>query len=130
MITTTAAAAERPDPPSVDNLNIPFELIQLHHILIDVATHQARIESNLKVADDWRRAAKAVARLSQEYRARMDGATPKQLSAMRVAGTQAVDALIEALRHAGEWQKSGSWFDIAAGWIDDVRLQASDQPCQ
>lgn len=117
---------ERPSPPPVGYLNTPYDLIRLHWMLNDQATYLERAGGHREAVDEWHRAAKRLASLAGDWQARIH-VTPA-CNAMRSAANQAVEALLEALCHAGqgEYTQSDRWFTVADNWADNLRIQAPD----
>lgn len=110
----------RPEPPEVGHLDSPEELPRLHRRLMDQAT-----VVDGEVMEDWTRAASHVGTLWHEWSGRMHAFAAHE--AMREAANHAVAALIEALRHAGDWRETNRWFRLSDGWIKDLEMQADRQ---
>lgn len=119
----------RPTPPPVDQVHTPDDLPPLHRQLLDLADVLAGRDTGIPVgqgeADRWTTAAGKVDHLWETWRHRTHATEAHD--AMRHAATQAVRALREGLL-GGDWREARRWFDIAAGWIDQLKMQADYQP--
>lgn len=119
----------RPEPPEVGKLHTPDDLRPLHRQLLDqAATLPARSAAAIvgrSDADHWSDAAKKVDLLWEVWRRRMHATEAHE--PMRQAANKAVHALVEGLR-GHDWRDVHRWFDLAAGWIDDVKMQADVEP--
>jgi hypothetical protein len=111
-----------------DQVHTPDDLPPLHRQLLELADLLAGRDTGTPIgqgeADRWTTAAGKVDHLWETWRHRTH-ATAAQES-MRHAATQAVHALREGLL-GGDWREAHRWFDIAVGWIDQLKMQADYQ---